>query len=282
MIYMPNWYKFAYSKINSMKKILIVVSLILAVFSFTLNGQTKPVEQVKPTDYKLPDSVNKLDANGLKSGYWIERQGELTSKGIYVTNLKTGNWIIYYSNNSIHKLEYYNKGAKDGICLQFDRKGKLTLQENYTRGLLHGQTIYYGQYTETPMSEISFANGKKNGQFRQYYDNSKIQEESNYKNDIKDGSSHWYNKNGKLIAEYNYKNGSFDGIQKTFYDNDTLQTSTMYLNNQLSGDYKEYYRNGKLKVSGKYVAGLKEATWTEFDELQKPQKVIKYKAGAVK
>lgn len=265
-----------------MKKIVFLFSLIALILPISLKAQVKPAEQVKSNDLILPDSVNHLDANGLKTGYWIERQGELTSKGIYNASRKTGNWVIYYSNNTIHKLEYYTDGVKDGISLQFDRKGKLTLQENYRNGILNGQAIYYGQYTETPMSETNFANGKKNGQFRQYYDNTKIQEESNYKNDIKNGSSRWYNKNGRLIAEYNYNGGNFEGLQKTYYENDTLQTVSLYNSNQLSGDYKEYYRNGKVKISGKYVAGLKEGTWTEFDELGKPQKVTKYKAGVAK
>ncbi len=265
-----------------MKKILILLTLIALIVPAHLTAQVKPAQTVKASDMNLPDSVNHLDANGLKTGFWIERQGELTSKGNYFSSRKSGNWVTYYSNSALHKLEFFTDGVKDGISLQFDRKGKLTLQENYSKGLLHGQTIYYGQYTETPMSETFFANGKKNGQFRQYYDNSKIQEDTYFKNDLKDGSSRWYSKNGRMIAEYNYKDGNFEGLQKTYYENDTLQTQSFYTGNLLSGDYKECYRNGKVKVSGKYVAGLKEGTWTEYDELGKPQKVTKFKAGVAK
>jgi antitoxin component YwqK of YwqJK toxin-antitoxin module len=259
-----------------MKKIALLFTILIFAASSAL------VAQVKATDMNLPDSVNKYDANGMKTGYWIERQGEMTFKGRYVNNKKNNNWVTYYSNNLIYKVEYFTDGVKDGLSLQFDRKGKLTLMENYSNGILHGETIYYGSYTETPMSETNFANGKKTGQFRQYYDNSKIQEESVYKNDIKNGISRWYNKGGRLIAEYHYRDGNFEGIQKTFYENDTVQAVSNYSGNQLSGEYKEYYRNGKMKLSGKYVAGLKEGSWTEYDEIGKAQKVVKYKAGVAK
>jgi len=256
-----------------MKKLVILFALIVMIAPWSVTAQ------VKATDSNLPDSVNHLDANGLKTGLWIERQGEMTSKGIYNLNKKTGNWVTCYSNNFLYKLEYYNDGIKDGISLQFDRKGKLTLQENYKNNVLNGQTVYYGQYSETPMSETNFANGKKYGQFRQFYDNAKIQEESYYQNDIKNGTSKWYNKTGHKVAEYNYKNGNFEGFQKTFYENDTIQALSNYAGNLLSGDYKEYYRNGKVKLSGTYVAGLKEGMWTEYDELGKKQLETKYKAG---
>lgn len=248
----------------------------------TNTGATaKPAEQ-KATDLNLPDSVNRFDASGLKTGYWIEKQADLTSKGAYISGKKTGNWVTYYPQNFVHKIEFFTDGVKDGISMQFDRHGKLTLNENFSNGQLHGQVFYYGQYSQTPMSETNFANGKKNGLFRQYYDNAKIQEDTYYKDDLKNGTSRWYNKGGKLIAEYNYVDGNFEGVQKTFYENDTVQNLSTYKNNQLSGDYKEYYRNGNLKLSGKYVDGLKEGSWTEFDELGKPSKVVKYKADIAK
>lgn len=247
----------------------------------TSSTQVKPAEQ-KANDLKLPDSVNRFTPDGLKTGYWIEKQADLTSKGEYLAGKKTGSWITYYPNQFVHKLEIFQDGNKEGISLQFDRHGKLTLLENYSKGVLHGQVLYYGQYAQTPMSETNFSNGKKSGLFRQYYDNAKIQEDTYYQNDLKNGSSRWYNKTGRMIAEYNYLNGNFEGEQKTFYDNDTLQNLSTYKNNQLFGDYKEYYRNGNLKISGKYVDGLKEGAWIEYDELGKPSKTVKYKADIAK
>ena len=256
-----------------MKRLLIFLTLMIAFMPWQMNGQTVA------KDFKYPDSVNRTDSYGNKFGYWIEKQGEMTYKGEYVTNKKVKNWIGYYPNNFIYKVEYFSNGVKDGISLQFDRHGKITILENYKNGLAHGQTVYYSQYSETPLSETEYTNGKKNGLFRQYYDNAKLQEDTWFKDDLKNGKSKWFNKNGQMIAEYNYKDGNFDGIQKTFYENDTVQSVSNYIDNKQSGESKEYYRNGKLKLSGKYLLGQKDGLWTEYDELGKVTKVTRFKEG---
>ena len=235
--------------------------------------------QVPVSDAKLPDSVNRTDSFGNKVGYWIEKQGDISYKGEYVANKKVNNWVGYYSNNFIYKLEFYTNGVKDGILMQFDRRGKITLIENYKNGVLHEQTSNYGSFGETPNAVTDFLNGKRNGLYRLYYDNAKIQEESWFKDDLKNGISRFNNKSGQRLAEYNYKLGNFDGIQKTYYENDSIQSLSNYVNNLLTGESKEYYRNGKVKISGMYVLGQKEGAWTEFDELGKVQKVVKYKNG---
>lgn len=251
----------------------ILTALIIFCFPFIVSAQ------VAAKDLNLSDSVNRTDASGRRTGYWIEKQGDVTFKGEYQNNLKIKNWVGYYPNKVVSNIEYYSNGVKDGISMQCDRKGKITLVESYKNGQLHGESVSFGQNNDNPTSETNYANGRKSGLSRKYSDNGKIQEETVYKNDLKNGQSRWYNKSGKLIAEYHYKNGKFDGVQKTFYENDTLQSSNNYLEDQLSGESKEYYRNGKLKISGKYLLGQKDGVWTEYDELGKPQKVTKYKNG---
>jgi antitoxin component YwqK of YwqJK toxin-antitoxin module len=256
-----------------MKKILFILTAWMIIVPFCLNAQVSTGEE------KFPDSVNKTDAGGNKTGYWIEKVGEMTYYGTYLANKKVKDWIGYYPNKLIYKVEYYDNGIKNGVSIQFDRKCKISLIENFRNGLSHGLTTYYSQFNETPLSETEYVAGKKNGLYRQYYDNGKIQEESMYRNDLKDGSSKWNNKNGQRIAVYNYKSGNFDGLQTTFYENDSLQSTNNYTGNKLSGESREYYRNGKVKVSGKYLNGLKEGPWSEYDELGKVKSVIRFKEG---
>jgi antitoxin component YwqK of YwqJK toxin-antitoxin module len=256
-----------------MKRILFCFLLLTAVVPIQIQAQKTATEE------KNADTLNRKNSNGEKYGPWNEKVGEITFKGEYVAGRKVKDWIGYYPNNVIFKVEYYDNGLKDGISIQFDRKCKISLVEHYKNGLAHGQTILYSQYNENPVSETEYAFGKKNGLYRQYYENMKIQEESWYKDDLKNGISRWNNKNGQRVAEYNYKAGNFDGLQKTFYDNDTLQAINNYQDNRLSGESREYYRNGMIKLSGKFVNGLKEGAWTEYDELGKVEKVIRYKNG---
>ncbi len=256
-----------------MKKNIIIIFALLLSVSLNMNAQDAA------NDNKVPDTINRKDANGSMYGYWIEKRGELTYKGFYADNKKVRDWVGYYPTNVIYKVEYYTNGVKEGISIQFDRKGKISLVEHFKNGLTHGQSVLYSQYNEMPVSETDYLLGKKNGVYRQFYENAKIQEESYYLDDLKNGSSKWNNKNGQRIAEYNYKAGNFDGLQKTFYENDSIQTLSNYVENKLSGESKEYYRNGKLKLSGKYVNGVKDGAWTEYDELGKVSTVTRFKEG---
>lgn len=247
--------------------------LVLLTLPVVLTAQTTT------KDINAADTLNRMDNQGNKYGIWIEKQGDATYKGEYWYNKKVKNWVGYYPNKILYRIDYYYNGIKDGISVQFDKKGKISLIENYKNGLLHGETVSYGQYNDFPLSDGVYKEGKKYGTFHKYADNGKIQEETNYKDDLKDGSSRWYNKSGKLIAEYTYKNGRFDGPQKTFYENDSLQSLNFYKNDLLSGESKEYYRNGRVKVSGTYMMGLKDGTWIEYDEIGKILTTVKYKDG---
>jgi antitoxin component YwqK of YwqJK toxin-antitoxin module len=253
---------------NNAVLLLLMISCSLPIFSWA---------QTSTENHN--DTINKVDPAGKKTGYWIEKQGEITYKGYYQDNNKVNNWIGFYPNNFIFKIDYFNNGLKDGISLQFDRRGKLIQFDQYSNGGLHGVSYDYGQGSVSPQTEINYKNGKKNGPLRQYYDNGKIQEDAYYIDDKKDGVSRWYGKNGNLVAEYNYRNGGLDGIQKTFFDNDTIQTLSTYINNQQTGDYKEFYRNGKAKISGKFVNSEKDGAWIEYDELGKQVRITRYKNG---
>lgn len=256
-----------------MKKLFIISALTL----FFLQS---PVFSQEPVTSATGETAeNKSDANGNKIGKWIEKEGDITWTGDYLSNLKEGNWVGFYPNQFVAKLVAYKQGMKDGILIQMDRKGKVTLTEHYQKDKLDGVAISYGQSGDVPLSVINYTGGRKNGLFRQYYDNGKIQEETWYRDDLKHGLSRWNNKTGQRIAEYNYEDGNFSGIQKTYYENDTLQSVMNYMNNVLTGESKEYYRNGRIKLSGVYREGLKEGNWTEFNELGNVQRVIKYKAG---
>lgn len=231
---------------------------------------------------KSSDTLNRYDASRMKTGYWEEREGEFMMKGYYVNDKRINNWIGYHPNHMIQKIEFYTNGIKNGISVQFDRKGKIISVDFYKNGLLNGTSTTYNQFSESPVSETNYLTGKKNGVVRLYYDNGKLQEESYFADDKKDGSSKWFTKTGKTVAIYNYGQGEFEGAQKTFFENDTLQVLSNYSRNKLSGEYKEFYRNGKAKITGRYTEGLKDGIWTDYNELGIQQRVLKFKLGVQK
>jgi len=257
---------------KTVQRWLLIALIILPLVAVT---QTKG-------PYEEREKQNLLNEKGLKVGFWKEKKGELTSMGSYVNGIKDGTWETYLSNHQIFRIETYDKGKRNGITLQFNRKGKISNLEHYKNNKMDGLVYIYSPRTSNLLKEQRFSNGMLTGLFRNYYDNGKIQEEAFYQDNQKHGPSKWFNRDGRLIAIYNYHHGLFEGTQRTFYDNDTTATITFYVNNEPEGDYKEYYRNGKLKLTGKYVNGKKEGKWTEYDETGKESNVTRYKNGIAK
>jgi len=258
-----------------MKKILNLMMVAILLIPIIAWAQTEEPEKTR-------DPVNQLNERNLKVGFWKERNGELTTRGNYVNGLKDGTWETYLSDELIFRVETYNNGRRDGITLQFDRKGKTTNVEHYKNNQLHGSVFIYNPFSNKLLKMQEYDNGMLTGLFRSYYDDGKIQEEAFYKENQKHGPSKWFNRDGRLIAIYNYYNGSFEGTQRTFYENDTTATIVKYVDNKQEGDYKEYYRNGKPKLTGTYLTGIKEGAWTEYDETGKAVNVVKYKNGVAK
>lgn len=251
--------------------------------------------------------INQTDARGLKQGVWEEKTATGISKGMYLDDMKEGNWIMHGSNGNLTRIESFSKGIRDGIFVEIDQRGYLVSEMYYENNLPEGvaKKFFYGT---NPASVIEYKQGKMNGKKKEYYENAagKLKEESDYRDDVKDGTSTFFAVSGDPIAEYTYKNGSLEGVQKTYYAGKKLMSEQNYVNNIESGFYKEYFESGKIKVEttykdglmdGKYVeydeegkvktegfylGGEKEGKWTEFDATGKVLKTSKFVKGVEK
>src|ERR1039457_3206305 len=105
---------------------------------------------------KKDDTINKVDANNKRTGYWEEKISDQIQKGYYVNDRKIGNWILCVNSGLLLKLESYNNGQRDRISISLDRKGHLNKQEFYRNDKLSGLSISYGQYSELPLSQINY------------------------------------------------------------------------------------------------------------------------------
>jgi antitoxin component YwqK of YwqJK toxin-antitoxin module len=121
--------------------------------------------------------------------------------------------------------------------------------------------------------------GKKEGSYKMYYPDGKLQEEATYQNDSLEGKRVLYYPSGAAHIEELYANGniqgayqvffetgqvevegtyadnSMTGIWKRFYPNGQLMEEVTFEENQENGPFVEYYENGKLKAEGSYLNG---------------------------
>ncbi len=90
-------------------------------------------------------------------------------------------------------------------------------------------------------SEVFILNGKKEGEFKFYYEN--VYESINFI--------------GQLCKICNYTDNKLNGEYKEYYMNGQLYKICNYINDKINGEYKEYYINGQLRCIFYYDNGRK-------------------------
>jgi antitoxin component YwqK of YwqJK toxin-antitoxin module len=251
-------------------------TLILLTFLTSFLGANASI-------YAIAGDTNKTDANGKKTGLWIEKTEMTTYHGRYKDDKREGAWIGYHPNGIISSVVEYRNGRKNGASIGIDVAGFFFRRDNYTNDTLDGPSIIYSHNNGAKLqSEIGYKMGKMDGVKRVYYPDGTLQEEATYSSDKRNGISRWYLSDGTLSIAYNYKNGNMEGMQKTFYPNGNIASEVNAVNNLEEGAYTEYFQKGNVKLEGKYLHGKKEGPWKEFDEDGKLIKTEIYKNGELK
>ncbi len=60
--------------------------------------------------------------------------GKLQWEGNYKNQLEDGKWVYYYENGNIKSIQYYTKGKENGVCSDYDSKGKLVKESTWVNG----------------------------------------------------------------------------------------------------------------------------------------------------
>ena len=130
-------------------------------------------------------------------------------------------FVQFYRLNGNLKTEgLLNERKRVGLWKYFYRNGAVMSQENYKKGLRHGEQFVF-------------------------YSNGKITEKSLFKNGLLDGISSKYSSKGILIEEVTYKKGKPNGLAKYFELNGNLKETGIYIDGKRVGKW-EYYLEGEL------------------------------------
>ena len=149
-----------------MKSIFAVLPI---VFMLLVAGCEK-YERSEIVLYYLPDSIPQMkvyyekDANGNEYIAKQERffnNGQLSQSGYFnESHQKTGEWITYFPQGNVQRIEHYKNGMLDGKYVEYYQNGKKMYVANYKMGLPDGKWIVYDK------------NGKKNTTL--IYENGKL------------------------------------------------------------------------------------------------------------
>jgi hypothetical protein len=108
----------------------VILCLLVSLNSF---GQWK--------DYRLindgKDTINRIDRNDIKQGEWVVRvesiRGEpgFEEEGVFLNNLKEGEWRVFNLMGDLIGIEHYRWGNKDGVAQYFDINGDLRMEQSW-------------------------------------------------------------------------------------------------------------------------------------------------------
>jgi antitoxin component YwqK of YwqJK toxin-antitoxin module len=120
--------------------------------------------------------------------------------------------VEYYSFSRNVKRTYFldSNNKITGIERCFTRRGSLTSSCEYKDGSKHGVHIFYFRKNRDALivSKIEqYSQGKKHGQFTEFYINSKLKSIYNYKNDTLEGVWLEYYLNGNIKNSGEFQNG---------------------------------------------------------------------------
>ena len=123
----------------------------------------------------------------------------------------------------------------------------------------------YYDLKKTKLKEEYFINaGKKEGIYKEYYENGQLCVEVNYINGTMNGIYKLYYENGQLWEEMNYIDGKINGIFKSYYSNGQLMEEVNYIDDKRNGIYKSYHYDGQLLEEVNYIDGKKSFIINDF------------------
>ncbi|MDR0368417.1 MAG: hypothetical protein LBH82_04675, partial [Bacteroidales bacterium] len=282
---------------NGLAKIYDTLGTIVGTIEY-LNGY--PIKR---------EHINRTDRNGLKQGLWkfFWDNGNLQLEGVYQNNKKSGFFKYYDVNGNFQRIEkwendiliedaretkkldrkvayhpngklkteaYFFKGTPDGIRREYSPEGNVIQGYMFKNGILLGEGIVdengkkqgdWKEYYETGELRAAgkYLHSRPIGKWKYYFENGKIEITGNYtRTGEKDGEWIWYYSNGNLLSIENYADGLEEGESITLsVDGDTLEHG-FYTDGLEEGRWS--YVNDSVLVEGVYEAGKKTGIWKTY------------------
>lgn len=171
--------------------------------------------------------------------------------------------IIFLATACTHvETNYYPDGATQSII---HYKGKKE----------HGKSTYFYHKPNTVEIEIEMKNGKRNGEFRRYFENGLLDTYCIYVNDSIEGLEVMYLPNGNKSQEFNYIHGRKNGIHKAYHIDGNIKIEGGFKDDMFDGKWTYYDERGVVVGEGTFQNGNGEVTF--YDKNGQPNRTTRYK-----
>ncbi len=189
--------------------------------------------------------VNIVDSKGRKQGIWKKyyQNGRLRFTGKFINNTPIDTFRFYYESGKLKGLKIYSEKNKWVRALMFHEDSTVMIK-GYYKDTIKDSTWVYFSSGKTPVYEISYKNGRKNG------------------------IAKTYNTEGNLLEELSWKNGIKDGIWIRYYPDkgEKIYFKTTYKNDKWNGLFQGFNADGILLITGMYKDNLKNNLWIYYTE----------------
>jgi uncharacterized protein len=118
-----------------------------------------------------------------------------------------------------------------------------------------GYWRYYHPEYSYLVSEGSYSNNLREGEWTYYYTGQRIKKKSTFKNDTLNGPAIFYGENGNVSTRVNYVNGFAEGEVILYYPSGNKKEVLTYKKDERDGPAKYYYCTGQLSDEYTYKKG---------------------------
>ena len=265
-----------------MKNIIATILLLFAFSGFSQNvGQTGKDTAV----------WNYTDINKMKQGKWLKFDKKTKKKlyeGYFENDRPVGEFKRYHKNGKYSAIMFFEKNStrirakfyydngnlaaegiyskeniKDSTWTFYGTDKALIARETYKNGVKHGKSLKFyrskNKNGEPILSEeLNYIDGKREGEWKQYFENGSIKLKTSYKKDMVDGYYTFNLETGSVYCMGNYRKGLKEG--EWYYWNEPGKKTIIHFKKGIPDNQKEYSKiiDKELKEAEKNKNKIKE------------------------
>lgn len=209
---------------------------------------------------------NRRDAAGKKQGYWeaVDRNGKLVYSGYFKDDKPVGEIKRYHPSGGVRTIMVYDSKGEKARTKFFWQNGELAAEGNYIGTKRDSVWTYYSYYNKKISYKAAYADGTRNGKSQSFYPDEGLAEEISWSNDKKEGTWKQYFDNGKLKLSGEYRNDQLHGAYVVYYPDGKKETEGFYRNDIPDGKWIHYNNDGTIASAIEYVNG-KITNWEELE-----------------
>lgn len=208
------------------------------------------------------DTINKIDVNKKRQGYWMIRAkppkykeykpGSLVEEGSFKNSRKYGLWKKYYPSSNLKSEITYKSSRPFGPYTLYYDNGKVEEKGNWERTKNTGDFKRYHE-NGTVAQEFTFTpSGKRSGKQKYYYPNGKVRLEGSWAEGVESGEMKEYYENGDLMTVKTFNNGELDKSSVASYAPKTPQKDAVSSMVEAAEEVKETIKKDEEPNQGRF------------------------------